>query len=407
MTPQAFSFSTVSSNKQIYVPPYGLKSALDYLIKIDPISYEIKKIKIDIDESFEKWQNGIVIGNEIYFLPYNESKVLIVNSDTDSVDYIDFPLEGTGKYIKGHIHNNKIIALPYGENNSFDFILSIDTRDYSIELKEIYLNINDEKKWHTSQYVDGKIIAAPRGERWEGQYFPYAIELNCDDLTYNLTDLSNFWIDYDLEKFSNKKFTTLAKVGNKLYAPPYSENPNFDILLRWNNGWSAERTGLKFTSRKYYSHTVASNGKIYCPPAGHDEDWSQLLIIDSNTDSWEVKSLGLGKESKKYFTGWENSKGKIYYIPRGGCVCEPINSWKSQGDLAEVLVIDTKDNSHYTVDISEYFTDTTTIEKYNASIIIDDKIFAFPYGQSEEFQTILVFDTITEKVIKEIDLNDL
>lgn len=132
-----------------------------------------------------------------------------------------------------------------------------------------------------------------------------------------------------------------------------------------------------------------------------------MLVIDSTTDTWKTISLGVGKESKKYFTGWENSQGKLYYIPRGGCVCMPEDQWKEFGDLAEVLVIDSADDSFYTVDISQHFTDTTTIEKFNASVIIDDKIFAFPYGQSESFQTVLVFDTITEKVIKEINLNEI
>jgi hypothetical protein len=131
------------------------------------------------------------------------------------------------------------------------------------------------------------------------------------------------------------------------------------------------------------------------------------LIIDSKDNLWKTVSLGLGKESKKYFTGWENSQGKIYYIPRGGCVCEPKDQWKNQGDLAEVLVINASDDSFYTIDISEYFIDTTTIEKFNGSVIVNDTIFAFPYGQSEEFQKVLIFNTLSEQVIKEIDLNGL
>jgi hypothetical protein len=85
----------------------------------------------------------------------------------------------------------------------------------------------------------------------------------------------------------------------------------------------------------------------------------------------------------------------------------PEEQWKEFGDLAEVLVVNTIDDSFYTIDISKHFTDSTTIEKFNASVIIDDKIFAFPYGQSNSFQTVLVFDTITEQVIKEIDLNEI
>lgn len=405
MTPQAFSYGSIGQNGMLYLPPYGLHESIDYMLKIDPNTYTITKIKICVDSSVEKWQHGIVFGNKIFFLPYNESKVLIVDTDDDSIRYIDYPAIGKGKHIKGHIHEDNIISLPYGEHEIFDFIVSINAITETLILKKIECSFVDQKKWHTSQYLNGKIYAAPRGEKERDAYFPFAIELDCNTLDYKLTDLSNLWEDYDQEIFTNKKYTTLAKSGEMLYAPPYSENPNFDILLRFNGTWHGERMGLQSTSRKYYSHTVAINGKIYFPPAGHDTDWSEMLVIDPLSDSWKIIDLNLGKESKKYFTGWENSLGKIYYIPRGGCVCEPTDQWKSLGDLAEVLVIDTLNDSYYTIDISEHFIDNTSIEKYNSSMFIDDKIFAMPYGQSDSFQTMLIFDTLSEQVIKTIDLN--
>lgn len=408
MTPQAFSYATVGNNGMIYCPPFGLREALDFMIKINPNTYEITKIPLIVDCNKEKWQFGVTYKNKIVFLPYNESRILIVDTNTDSVDYVNIPILGLGKYTKAHLHNSKIVALPYGEYGTYDYALSYDIETHELMIKYIHCEINDEKKWHTSQYLNGKLYAVPRGERWTGNYFPYIIELDCNTLNYKLTDVSNLWTDYDSEPMSNKKYTTLAKANNKLYAPPYSENSNFDIMLKFvNNKWTHERTNIKGTSRKYYTHTVASNGKIYFPPAGHDEEWSQMLIIDSKDDSWKTLNLNIGKESKKYFAGNENSKNKLYYIPRGGCVCEPEDNWKSTGDLAEILVINTQDDSFYTIDVSDYFTDNTTIEKYNCSVIINDKIFAMPYGQSESFQTVLIFDTQTEKVIKEIDLNDI
>jgi hypothetical protein len=144
---------------------------------------------------------------------------------------------------------------------------------------------------------------------------------------------------------------------------------------------------------------------LYFPPAGHHSVWSKFLIISRGI----VKTIDLDvtKETKKYFAGVENSQGKVYYIPRGGCVCDPDADLKLTGDLAEVLVVDTKDDSYYTVDISKCFTDNTTIEKYNACCIVNDVVFAMPYGESESFQTVLVFDTATETIIKTLDLNEL
>lgn len=393
----------------IYVPPYGLKESLDYMLKINPNTYEITKIKLSVDDSFEKWQYGTVIDNFIVFFPYNETSIIVLNTDTDEVKQISVPLPQKGKYIASHRWGNKVVALPYGEFEEFDYALSYDVYTKELFYKHIRCPINDQKKWHTSKIVGDFIYGVPRGERCDPPYFPYVIKLDCRDFSYELNDFSNLWKDYDSEPFiTNKKYTTMAQVSDKLYAPPYSENDNFDIMLKFNGTtWTSERTGIKATSRKYYSHTVSKNGKVYCPPAGHDESWSDMLVIDSSTDKWKTINLGLGKESKKYFTGWENSKGKIYWIPRGGCVCEPVENWKSQGDLAEILVVNTTDDSFYSVDVSKNFTDNTTIEKYNASVIVDDKIFAMPYGQSDSFQTVLVFDTISETVIKEIDLNGI
>lgn len=409
MTPQAFSFPTVGNNNMIYVPPYGLRESIDCMLKINPYTFEITKLKLSVDDSFEKWQYGTVVDNFIVFFPYNETSIIILNTDTDEIEQISVPLANKGKYIASHRWGNKVISLPYGEHEEYDFAIAYDVYSKELYYKNIICPINDQKKWHTSKIVGDFLYGVPRGERCNEPYFPYIIKLDCRYLDYDLIDMSQSWQDYDKQDLiTNKKFTTMAKVGEKLYAPPYSENDNFDIMLKFDGGiWSAERTGLKATSRKYFSHTVASNGKIYFPPAGHDELWSDMLVINSNSDQWKTIDVGLGKESKKYFTGWENSQGKIYWIPRGGCVCEPIDQWKRQGDLAEILVVDINDDSFYSVDVSDHFTDNTTIEKYNASVMIDDKIFAMPYGQSDSFQTLLIFDTITEKVIKEIDLNDI
>jgi hypothetical protein len=408
LTPQAFSYATVGANGMIYIPPYGLTESLDDMLKIDPVTYNITKIKLDVDKSTEKWQKGVVYRNLIYFLPYNESKILVVDTETDEIEYIAVSILGRGKYIQGHIHGNEIVALPYGEHEPFSWAMHINLNDHSLTHIHIDVPFEDCKKWHTTQIIDGIIYGVPRGEAWEHEMFHCRIHYDCNAKQYELIDMRNHWLPIANKTYTNKKFTTLAKVGRKLYAPPYSENPEFDLLLRFDGTqWFSEHTGLTATSRMYYTHTVARNGKIYFPPAGHEEDWSEMLIVNSNTDTWYTKDLGIGKESKKYFAGVENSQGKIYYIPRGGCVCEPVETWKSQGDLAEILVVDTTDDSHYTIDVSEYFKDSTTIEKYNNCVIVNDVIFALPYGESDAFQTVLIFDTLQEQVVRTMDLGIL
>ena len=408
MTPQSFSYGTVSSTGMIYLPPYGLNESLNYMLKVDPLTYAVTKISLEVDSSVEKWIWGVEYQGKIYFLPYGENKVLIVDTKDDSVSYVLLSQTGRGKYVMGHLYNGKIFALPHGDITEFDYVLIFDLETETVQQQKLDLPINDTKKWHTSQLLNGIIYAMPRGDRTEQPYFPFRIEYSCDTLEYKLVDLSDLWIDIDKESYAGTKYTTLAKYKDKLFAPPYSRNSNFDTMAKFsNNEWTYFQTGQKSTSRKYYAHTVSKNGKIYFPPAGHDESWAELMIVDGETENVTIKELGIAKESKKYFAGSENSQAKIYYIPRGGCVCMPKEEWKAFGDLTEILVIDTADDSSYTIDVSEHYKDCTTIEKYNNCVIVNDKIFALPYGESDGFQDILVFDTLTETVVKKINLNDL
>lgn len=409
MTPQAYSYPTVGPDGNIYVPPYGLNSELDKLLIINPITFEIDTIELKLNNTLEKYTYGIVIKNKIYWIPYGESRVLICDTSNKKISYIDinWPTglsDIKGKFVLGHIYNNKIYALPYGESNELDYILSINLLDDTAKLISLELPNNDRKKWHQSVLRQNKIIAVPRGTE-ANISFNYAIEFDCDTHEYILTDMSSYYPEHS---HTNMKYTTIAISNDVIYAPPYGYVNDFDyILINKNGTWNSERTGITQTTRKYFTHTHTKNDKLYFPPAGHHIDWSKFLVIDGKDSSYKTFNIEVGNETKKYFAGVENSKGKVYYIPRGGCVCDPLDDWKKYGDLATVLVVDSKDDTYYTIDISECFTDNTTIEKYNACCIVNDVIFAMPYGESESFQTVLVFDTKTETVIKTLDLNDL
>jgi hypothetical protein len=409
MTPQSFSYPTVGEDNIIYVPPYGLTEELDYMLAINPVTYATLKIPLSTNGTLEKYTFGIVTDTKIYWLPYGESRVLVYNKLTERIKYIDiaWPVgmdKIKGKFVQGHIYKNKIYALPYGEDQPLDLVLIIDLDTDISRLVKLSVPDTDCKKWHQSVIRDGIIYAVPRGERINNP-FNYAIEFNCNTLGYILTNFSKFYPGFE---DSRMKYTTIAIANSIIYAVPYGYKNDFDFLLKNKDGeWTSERTGIVETTRKYFSHIKTKNNKLYFPPAGHSIEWSKFLIIDGNTQQYKTIDLGVGSETKKYFAGIENSQGKVFYIPRGGCVCDPIDDWKKSGDLAEILVVDSKDDSTYTIDISECFTDNTTIEKYNACCIVNDIIFAMPYGESDSFQTVLVFNTITEKIIKTMDLNEL
>lgn len=405
MTPQSFSYPTVGNDSIIYVPPYGLEDTLDYMLAINPVTYAIIKIPLDVNNSKEKWTFGTVVGDKIFWLPYGEDRVLVFDTYLKQVSYINVAWPNDteiikGKYVQGHVYNNKIFALPYGEDQPLDYVLVVDLINETAELKHVAVPVNDCKKWHQSVLRGNKIYAVPRGAYTP---FNFAIEYNCDDGTIKLSNLADLYKDH---ADTTMKFTTIAIADDVIYAPPYGYHDDFDYMLVNKDGeWTSNRTGILGTTRKYFTHVKTKNNKLYFPPAGHHPGWSKFLIIDHSN----IKTIDLDvtTESKKYFAGIENSQGKVYYIPRGGCVCDPDADLKLTGDLAEVLVVDSKDDSYYTIDISECFTDNTTIEKYNACCIVNDIIFAMPYGESASFQTVLIFDTISEKIIKTLDLNDL
>lgn len=409
MTPQAFSYPTVGKDGIIYVPPYGLQEELDCMIAINPVTYAFKKIPLTTNSTLEKYTFGILVDDEIFWLPYGESRVLVYDTKYETSSYIDIKwpkgLESVkGKFVQGHVYKNKIYALPYGESEPLDYILIVDLVTYTAELVYIAVANTDCKKWHQSVIRDGVIYAVPRGERSDNP-FNYAIEFNCDTLGFKLTNFSSLYPGFE---DSRMKYTTIALANDIIYAVPYGYENEFDFLLKNKNGtWTSERTGIVETTRKYFTHIKTANNKLYFPPAGHHVEWSKFLIIDGNTEQYKTIDIGVGSETKKYFAGIENSQGKVYYIPRGGCICDPDANLKLTGDLAEMLVVDTNDDSHYTIDISQCFTDNTTIEKYNACCIVNDVIFAMPYGDSKSFQTVLVFDTKTETIIKTLDLNEL
>ena len=190
MTPQAFSYATIGNNGMIYVPPYGLTDSIDYMLKINPNTYKITKIYLEVDNSNEKWMFGTVYRNYIYFLPFNESKVLVLNTDTDEVTYIPLKHNGSGKYIQSHIYGNEIVSLPYGDWEEFDYALHLNLTTHNVEQVKIETDIKDKKRWHTCQMIDGILYGMPRGSNLQN-YFPYRIEYDCATRNYNLYNLSN------------------------------------------------------------------------------------------------------------------------------------------------------------------------------------------------------------------------
>lgn len=71
----------------IYCAPYGLTESIDFMLKFDPNNYTVTKIKLDVDDSKEKWQRGIVVETKIYWLPYNEKSILVLDTKDDSIKH--------------------------------------------------------------------------------------------------------------------------------------------------------------------------------------------------------------------------------------------------------------------------------------------------------------------------------
>ena len=70
LTPQAFSYATLGSNGMIYIPPFGLNESIDYMLKMDPTTYDITKISSNsiysknIEKLFKKIFENEQVGNK-------------------------------------------------------------------------------------------------------------------------------------------------------------------------------------------------------------------------------------------------------------------------------------------------------------------------------------------------------
>ena len=149
MTPQAFSYPIVANNGMIYVPPFGLEQSLDYMLKFNPMDRSFTKIKLEVDDCNAKWIWGTAWRNKIVVLPYNESNILVIDTDDDSIDYV--PVEdGKGKYLQGHIHGDHLFALPYGEEEPYDYVLDLYLPHMVPDQEKLKLP-KDCKRWHTTQ----------------------------------------------------------------------------------------------------------------------------------------------------------------------------------------------------------------------------------------------------------------
>ena len=221
MTPQAFSYGHVAPNGMVYMPPYGLTESINYMLKLDPVTYTITKIPLRVDSSFEKWVFGVTVE--------------VIDTKDDSVSYIDLDVKGKGKYSYAHLYNGKIYAMPFGIGSEFDHVLIIDVATDTIRTIKLNIYPNNEKKWHTTQLLGNIIYGMPRGELTD-PHFPYRIEFNCDTLEYKLVNMAHLWSEIDQEGYASAKYTTLAKYKDKLFAPPYCRNPNFDLMAKFARG---------------------------------------------------------------------------------------------------------------------------------------------------------------------------
>ena len=73
MTPQAFSYPTVSNNGKIYIPPYGLNEVIDYMLKFDPADNTFKKIPLQVN-ALQK-NGSVVLHIETKYIFYLITKI--------------------------------------------------------------------------------------------------------------------------------------------------------------------------------------------------------------------------------------------------------------------------------------------------------------------------------------------
>ena len=278
------------SNGMIYYAPYNESRVL----MLNPNTGVTTLIGPDLGAVNGKYYMGIQVNDIIYYAPHSASKVLMIDTSTNTVSLISIDLgAGVYKYMKPILAPNGMIYCP---PNVYDHVLMINPTNNVVSL--VGSNLGTVYGMYFDGIIDkfGNIYCAPLNST-------QVLKINT---ATNVTTL----IGPDLGAVSGK-YTFGVQASNDIiyYAPSSASkvlkiDPNTDTL-------SLVGTDLGAVTNKYEDIMVGSNKIIYCIP----NKATKILMVDPNIDITTLIGPDLGTMDGKYSSCLKSINNKIYLTP--------------------------------------------------------------------------------------------
>ncbi len=209
-----------------------------YVVKIDTATGTVSTFgTVDTEASEDMFVSAVLVGTDIYGIPYSGQSVLKIDTATDTLSTFGSFAAGGSKWKHGVLADNgKIYGIPYGSAQVLEIDPNTDSTATfgSLGDEATFPGIADQKYWHKWNWGvladSGKIYCVPAG------------------------------------------FDAVLKID-----PDLSATSTFGSLVPDDDYTAATR---------WFMGVLASSGKIYCPPALS----RSVLRIDPDVD--EVTLMG-------------------------------------------------------------------------------------------------------------------
>lgn len=281
-------------------------------------------------------------------------------------EFEDFYREADIKHLPLFEHNGYLIAPPFCTDQCKEYSKIMLYKDGELN----FIDVNTPpatSKYNAMAVVDNSLFFVPYGI-WD--------EFNT---VLELRDFQPYY--HELESTGKGQFYNLASDGKTAFSAPLGYDPvSFCIFIKDRK---VKQIPVDLNqSLKCHMGVVHSNGCYYSPPRGEDPDYNYILKFNpTQQELTKIAVEGLPKACRKY-SDFIQAGNKLYALPFGHA-----------GHLSEILVLNTETDTTELVklNIPDFY------KKYNTGVLVDNKIIALPYGHkdSEVSNHGLVFDIDT------------
>ena len=333
------------------------------------MAHAFNLITTGIKENLQtNFSGGVVVGNEVIFVPAQYNEIGIFNTDTLKFRTIDISNDITSvsgiKFSGGAVVGNKVIFVPYNARNIGVYDVTTNTFSYD---KETY---SHEAKFSGAAVVGDKVIFAP---------------YNADKIgVYDVTS-DSFTQSPQITPTMKAKFSGASAIGNNVIFAPYraEEVGIYDVK---SDTYTYKTTkGLVQSGVTLYSGTTSLENNVIL-----SSQQANVVCVYNNTNK-ELSFSPPINENTYAFSGACTIGNKVIFAP--------YNS-NSIGifDIGETNIY-----SNFKPEDQKTKTFMETNEKFNGAVSVGNKVIFIP--KSTKYVGVFELNKSSEKDDSETNFN--